>query len=388
MTRRMGRARGPAWYAGLIGVGVGALAWPSGASAPPGSPVVQVVELWSGEMDGRAEALTNALRDVVLEGDAFLLNTDNPQLIPTAQDAKCDAKAFTGPLREDSGKGLLAKGCQARMAKRLGAKGGLFWGYLYPGPGGRRLAQVHLWRPGEERTATLAYEDKERRRVAERLYRHLVYAGKMGDVRVVGGAGLRGELVVNGQSEGVYEGGELALTVAVGEASAEVRAGEKVVARGRAMVTATGAASELRLEVEAEPAPPPPPVARVEPVAPRPPPSGGPSALPWVVGGVGAAGLVGAGVLFGLRQSERGDLGDRCASSKCLPEERTSIDRADRYGTLSLLSLGVGVVGVGAATYLFLSEAGSGSATARGPRVIGSAGPTAGGAFVGVAGSF
>jgi len=357
---------------------------------PPGAPVVQIIELWEPDIDPRAQALTNALREVIFDAGEFELNTRSNLLLQLAVDAKCDTKGFGPELVEASDRGM-TRPCLERLGKRMGAKT-FFWGFLFKGEGGRPMVKAHLWQRGEDRAVVLPYAD-DRKRLAERLYRHLTQPGKVGDVRLLAagvGAAWRGELWVNDRSQGPWQPQGVELTLPLGEVAAEVRAGDKVLARGRGAVGASGATT-VQLEPVAEP-PPAEPLRRYPPIelgaATGPATERGASALPWVFGGVGAVGLVGAGVFFALRQSERNDLGDKCASSKCLTEERSSVDRADRYGTLSLVSLGVGIAGVGAATYLFLSAPSSETAAARSPRVVGAAGPLVGGGFVGLSGSF
>jgi hypothetical protein len=98
------------------------------------------------------------------------------------------------------------------------------------------------------------------------------------------------------------------------------------------------------------------------PVAPPPPPQevesgdgGGPPVLAFVLGGVGVVGL-GAFVTLGvLGKSQRDDLRDSCAPS--CPEDDVSSVRTKLI--LADVSLGVGVVSLGVATYLFIASAGS-----------------------------
>lgn len=357
-------------------------------AAPAGAPVVQVIELWEPNLDQKAQALTNSLRDVIFDANEFALNTDNPQLLPLAQDAKCDVRGFDVALSEASDRGM-SKACLERLGKRLGAKGGYFWGYLYAGEGGRKMVKLHLWQQGEDRAIALAYDEGDRKRLAERLYRHLVSPGKVGDARFVAEGGVvRGELSINGRTRGAFDGAAVELTLPLGDVTAEVRSGDRVLARGKGVVTASGVAA-VRLTPVAEPASP----ARVEPLAgarlsTTPPAVEGPSALPWVLGGVGVAGLLGSGVLFGLNRSEWSGLAEDCAGKACASDRGDVIDRGNLYGTLSLVSLGVGVVGVGLATYLFVNEADRGEKAARAPRFVGAVRPLPGGLGAALGGSF
>ncbi|HEX4477806.1 MAG TPA: hypothetical protein VH142_22110, partial [Polyangiaceae bacterium] len=79
------------------------------------------------------------------------------------------------------------------------------------------------------------------------------------------------------------------------------------------------------------------------------------SALPWVVGGVGVAGLAGSGVFYLLRNSAKNDLDHGCHGNVCPESLKSKQNDGELFTTLSMVSLGVGVVGVGLATYLFIS---------------------------------
>ncbi|HEX7670442.1 MAG TPA: hypothetical protein VF395_12690 [Polyangiaceae bacterium] len=93
------------------------------------------------------------------------------------------------------------------------------------------------------------------------------------------------------------------------------------------------------------------------------------SALPWIVGGVGVAGLAGAGIFYALRAGAKSDLDNGCRGSVCPESLHSTQDSGKTYSTLTMVSLGVGVVGVGVATYLFVKGdsggAKSGAETAR-----------------------
>jgi hypothetical protein len=82
------------------------------------------------------------------------------------------------------------------------------------------------------------------------------------------------------------------------------------------------------------------------------------SVLPWVVGGVGVASLVTSGVFFGLRQSAISDLDKGCDGNVCPKSLQSKQDDGKLYTTLSYVTLGVGIAGVGAAAYLFIAGPG------------------------------
>lgn len=83
-----------------------------------------------------------------------------------------------------------------------------------------------------------------------------------------------------------------------------------------------------------------------------------PSVLPWVVGGVGVASLVTSGVFFGLRAGAISDLDKGCKGNICPKSLQGTQDDGKLYTTLSYVTLGVGIAGVGVATYLFIAGSG------------------------------
>jgi hypothetical protein len=164
-----------------------------------------------------------------------------------------------------------------------------------------------------------------------------------------------------------------------------VRRGERVIARARALArVGDDAPAEVQLwpatAASTRPAPP-------RPRPPAPPP---PTAWPWVFGGVGLAGLAGAGVLFALRQGVESELDEACEAF-CPSRERGAIERSNRLGGAALLALSAGVVSLGAGVTLWAFErqgAPSASASAPAWRVRASLVPLAGGAGAGLGGRF
>lgn len=91
--------------------------------------------------------------------------------------------------------------------------------------------------------------------------------------------------------------------------------------------------------------------------------------LPWIAAGVGAAGfLTSAVVYFGLRAPAVSDLQHGCLGDVCPSSSQGAIDRANTFGLISAISLGVGVAGVGTGIVLFALDKKSG-APASGSRV-------------------
>jgi hypothetical protein len=91
--------------------------------------------------------------------------------------------------------------------------------------------------------------------------------------------------------------------------------------------------------------------------APGPGPEKPPSkVVPFVIGGVGVAALIGSGVLFGLRQSTLSELEDACEGSQCPKSLESRYDDLKFYHYSSFVTLGVGVAAVGTAGALLLFQ--------------------------------
>ncbi len=105
--------------------------------------------------------------------------------------------------------------------------------------------------------------------------------------------------------------------------------------------------------------------------------SGG--ALPWIIGGVGVAGLAAGGVFFLMKQGKVSELEDACGpgGNSCPPEKQSTYDDAKTYNTLSMVGVGVGVVGVGIAATMLLTQ--KSSAPKAGYYVAPAVGPGSGG---------
>jgi hypothetical protein len=90
-----------------------------------------------------------------------------------------------------------------------------------------------------------------------------------------------------------------------------------------------------------------------------PPPEKPPSrVVPFVVGGVGVASLIGSGVLFGLRQSALSELKDACGpgGKHCPPSKQSRYDDLKFYHYGAEVTLGVGVAAVGTAGALLFFQ--------------------------------
>jgi hypothetical protein len=98
-------------------------------------------------------------------------------------------------------------------------------------------------------------------------------------------------------------------------------------------------------------------------------PSSGPGPLPFIIGGVGVASPAASGVFFVLRNGAASDLDEVCRDSVCPASLEGTQSRGETYALLSTVTLGVGIVGVGVATYLFLAGGSSGERAALAPPI-------------------
>lgn len=99
------------------------------------------------------------------------------------------------------------------------------------------------------------------------------------------------------------------------------------------------------------------------------------SALPWIVGGIGVAGLATSGVLFAMRGSAVSDLEQHCVGSVCPSSQGDTIDRANRFGTFSAIALGVGVAGIGTSIFLLTRHPDDSRRATKGPLITVAAAP-------------
>jgi hypothetical protein len=359
---------------------------------------VHVVHLASGRRDAYdALKLTKALEQRVLASRGVKLINSNKSLFELLNEVKC-APSILKVVKEPSfteHQGDDIDGpCLTKMATPLGkpykAADRFFWGWVYQDAVGKPMVRLNYWERGQPgRKVTLPLTEPLDR-LADRLVQHLVYAGRVGDVRVAAVSPLKGELYVGADLYGRFEGAPVELTLPVGAHNFELRQGEKVLAQGRGVVLARESRQiELEPVVDAtpRPVPPPPPVDAVTPPPPR---SRAPSPFVWASAGLGLAGLTGAGVFFALRQGAESDLHNQCSTGKRCPEAAgDALDRSRLYGTLAPISLGVGLVGLGAGAYFLVRPPAQASAAPAALRITGGgAAPVTGGVAAHLVGSF
>ncbi len=138
-------------------------------------------------------------------------------------------------------------------------------------------------------------------------------------------------------------------------------------------------------QLENAPTPPPGPVSSTAPLSVQ-TDTRGPnrsSAAGWVAMGFGAAGL-GVGTFFGLRAlSQQKEADKNCNGDLCHPAGLAANSEAIKAANLATVGFGVGIVGIGVGTYLFLSGGSSSSRTAtNSPTIVGSVGTSSGGIAV------
>lgn len=92
-------------------------------------------------------------------------------------------------------------------------------------------------------------------------------------------------------------------------------------------------------------------------VAAPPPPDKPPSkVVPFVIGGVGVASLIGSGVLFALRQHTVSKLEKSCPDHRCPQSQASRYDDLKFYHYGAQVTLGVGIAAVGTAGALLLLQ--------------------------------
>lgn len=113
-----------------------------------------------------------------------------------------------------------------------------------------------------------------------------------------------------------------------------------------------------RVTLELQPEPTPSPDAQQsQPVAPAKPEPTADRTIPYVVGGVGVAALIGSGVFFALRQATSSELDKDCPDHDACPESnKPTYDRLKTYNVATIVTAGVGVACIGTAVVLILTE--------------------------------
>jgi hypothetical protein len=126
----------------------------------------------------------------------------------------------------------------------------------------------------------------------------------------------------------------------------------------------------------------PPPVTNTPPPITPPEPRGRP-AIGWVLGGVGVAGLVVAGVTGGMLVAKHGAIDDACPKKLCSPEGRRLIDSTGPLEVANAAGWIAGAAGIGAGALVLLL-----GGRREKPRASVVPAPIAGGGAVVVTGSF
>jgi hypothetical protein len=76
----------------------------------------------------------------------------------------------------------------------------------------------------------------------------------------------------------------------------------------------------------------------------------------WVIGGVGVAGLVGAGVTGGILLANDATISDNCKNAVCNQDGLDAVESSDTLFIVNYVAWGVGIVGVGAGLVLVLTS--------------------------------
>jgi hypothetical protein len=117
-----------------------------------------------------------------------------------------------------------------------------------------------------------------------------------------------------------------------------------------------GSSAKIAMTLLEEDAPPQPP--QVEITAAAPASTAEKSKLPMMIAfGVGAAGFVASGVTGALMLSERSQLKEQCNTQRrCPSDARDDLSNYQTYGTISAITLGVGVAGAATGITLLLLD--------------------------------
>lgn len=91
--------------------------------------------------------------------------------------------------------------------------------------------------------------------------------------------------------------------------------------------------------------------------------------LAYVAGGIGAAGLLTAGVFLVLRQGTINDLDRMCNGTTCPPGAQSTIDRGRLYTGIAEGGVVVGALGLATGTVLIFGDSGKSSKAAQGRQV-------------------
>ena len=119
---------------------------------------------------------------------------------------------------------------------------------------------------------------------------------------------------------------------------------------------AEGTKASVKVELTRLPAPDPAPAPTAVPSPPEAPRRS--RVLPYALGAGGAASLLASGIFLILQNGKVSELEEVCGpnNNQCPESSRSTYDSAKTYNTLSRISLGVGLVAVGAAVTLIVTE--------------------------------
>jgi len=322
-------------------------------AAPSNARKVHVLQLAPARSLYAKEAirLTKALETSVASmPDVSFVNT-NKRLLRVLEEAKCGQRFTERALDEKppldaQADRLIESGCLEKISSLVETSGAerYVWGWLYDGGAGHLVVSVHLWQRGQpERITTLPYDGEGEwvQRVAKRIALRLLDAERVGDVRIsLVKAPASGSLYVDDTLQGPWEPQRAEVTLPAGSHRFEVR-GSQAVWSGQGDVVA-GQARTVTLS-------------RSEPSRVSTPSSPEPTVWPWVIGGVGVAGVVASGVFLLQQKSADGDL-DKLCGNNCPPRAQDAIDRSQLSGTLWPLAGVTGLGLVGLATFLLVNQ--------------------------------
>lgn len=126
--------------------------------------------------------------------------------------------------------------------------------------------------------------------------------------------------------------------------------------RHKQVVAHEGARIEVLLQPGEDPVPAPPRTRAPEPAADFPRSGRAKPTAAWVAAGFGAAGLLTATITGSMLVSKKSTIDARCPDRRCDGQGMDAIDQANRLMTINSIGWGVGLLGAGLATWLFVSS--------------------------------
>src|SRR5215471_4921879 len=113
-----------------------------------------------------------------------------------------------------------------------------------------------------------------------------------------------------------------------------------------------------RRRIEIAPSSPPrsEPPSLPSPKPERAPAPSGPSALTWILGGVGLTGVAVGSVAGALMFGKKADIDQHCHGTVCDPVGQSAVESGRTLGWIATIGWAVGIAGIGSAIVLYLTR--------------------------------